>query len=257
MIFYLLPVLTCIVCAVPTILTNGIQPVNRSSDIIDLKDTTEHDIPGGYDIQDDTKKKTELETGNHTIDKMHKSHDTMIQIELGHDTMNYNKSFVEHLGTGPKFTGPEPELCPREQGFCLGPGPNYKDQNSGVVRLYNTNKADSYENWLSCLSECTQYPGATGCEVLYGMLRSNGCVVHTQPISKGSGHKNHGCWIFSKCSTASPTPPPTASPTPPPTASPTPPPTWSPTTLSPTIFSPTTYVEWQRRRSNECSFYDK
>ena len=73
------------------------------------------------------------------------------------------------------------------------------DQNSGQVKLnrINSTTLNTYEMQEECLRLCRKYPGAKGCEVNWG--GDNGCYVHTNDVSQGSGKDKRICWVFSKC----------------------------------------------------------
>ena len=91
--------------------------------------------------------------------------------------------------------------CPREKGYCRKH--NNWDQNSGEIKLNNI-YSDTYEKQEECLALCLKYPGATGCNVVWGGALGllTGCYVHTKDVSHGSGTDpgfSSICWVFSKC----------------------------------------------------------
>ena len=93
------------------------------------------------------------------------------------------------------------QACPSEKGFCLNP--NGKDQNAGVKKIMNIAGVPSFETRQKCLDKCKTVPGVRGCEVIHSQGNA-GCYAHTQPVSKGSGHDRHQCWIFKKCGMKAP-----------------------------------------------------
>ena len=78
---------------------------------------------------------------------------------------------------------------------------NGADQNAGVVKLSGVNM-NTDELRDDCFRQCRDYPGATGCEVIYDTFLgiNQGCYVHTADIARGNNADSHNCWVFSKCS---------------------------------------------------------
>ena len=93
------------------------------------------------------------------------------------------------------FPSSQPGTCPIEKGFCVLP--NGRDQTRGVIKL-NDVDGNTEQAQATCLDLCKIRADATGCEVIW-WNGNRGCYVHTQPVAKGSGFRNHMCWIFSKC----------------------------------------------------------
>ena len=59
-----------------------------------------------------------------------------------------------------------------------------KDQNAGVIEKMNLNKEE-------CLTTCTNYQGATGCEFRVGK-----CSIHTRNVAGGNGNSRDSCMVF-------------------------------------------------------------
>merc|ERR1712168_151847 len=80
--------------------------------------------------------------------------------------------------------------CKAETGYCLGPDGH--DQNQGQRPIRASTKED-------CFAECQKQNDGFGCE----WSSVDGCQLHTQKVSGGSGSGPYVCWVFSKCSGSS------------------------------------------------------
>jgi len=81
---------------------------------------------------------------------------------------------------------------PEQDGFCVKA--NGGDQNSGVKKVLTGNYGKTNESKKLCLEECSKYPEATGCEMIWDQ-GNKGCYVHTQEVARGNGAKRHFCYI--------------------------------------------------------------
>merc|ERR1712232_1513540 len=81
---------------------------------------------------------------------------------------------------------------PEQDGFCVKA--NGGDQNSGVKKVLTGNYGKTNESKQLCLEECSKYPEATGCEMIWDQ-GNKGCYVHTQEVARGNGAKRHYCYL--------------------------------------------------------------
>ena len=88
------------------------------------------------------------------------------------------------------------QFLPTQAGYCVDEFG--RDQNSDVIKLWETDCGPSEEKKLECVEKCIAASAVlrvTGCEAIWGQS-NRGCYIHTQPIASGNGVDRHSCWVL-------------------------------------------------------------